>query len=417
MRARPPRWFLFAALLLLPAGYLSWYGICLLRFCRDRAEAEKSLAEYDFAAARGRLAECVQLWPRDPATRLLAAQAARRDGDLDGAEQQLDAYRTLCRGPTPEKQLEWTLIRAERGHVSEVVEYLISCLDTHHPASEQILEALMVGCVQVYQLDRGRFWLEELQKKAPKNPIGRLVRAQTMESLGNDSVALEGYRALVADYPKYAKARASLAALMLRLRSYEEAAAQYEELRRQQPEQAQHLLGLVRCKYQPGRTEEARPLIRQLEQQHADNSEALLVCGQFALSEERPADAERLLRRAVALAPNDQEAHEQLGVCLQQLDRLEEARQHLERAKQIEADKIRLEKVFESTVRTPVDPVPRQEAGQICLRIGQTAEGLRWLYGALEVAPDHKPTHAALADYFAAQGNVEQAERHRQLAR
>src|SRR5947209_5966264 len=120
MRGRLPRWVLLAALLLAPAAYLSWYGACLLRFRRDRAEAEGALAEYDFAAARARLAECVRLWPRDPAARLLAAQAARRDGDLDAAEQQLEAFRTLCRGPAAVRQLEWSLIRAQRGRVSEV---------------------------------------------------------------------------------------------------------------------------------------------------------------------------------------------------------------------------------------------------------------------------------------------------------
>src|SRR5207244_3770988 len=146
------------------------------------------------------------------------------------------------------------------------------------------------------------------------------------------------------------------------------------------------------------------------QERHADNSEALLVCGQFALGEQRPDDAERLLRRAVELAPNDHEVHYQLGVCLQQLDRPEEARQHVERAKQIEADLIRLEKVFEATVRAPADPDPRLEAGQICLRNGQVTEGLRWLYGALEAAPDHKQTHAALADFFASQGDAEKAE-------
>src|SRR5262249_24774407 len=194
------------------------------------------------------------------------------------------------------------------------------------------------------------------------------------------------------------------------------AAGQYEELHRQEPAQAQHLLCLVRCWDRLGRPEDARPLIRQLQEQHPDNSEALLVCGQFALAEQRPADAEPLLRRALELAPNAHEVPYQLGVCLQQLARPEEAWRHVERAKQIEDDLVRLEKVFEATVRTPADPEPRLEAGQICLRNGQVAEGLRWLFGALEAAPDHKPTHAGLADYFASQGDLEKAEHHRQLA-
>jgi Flp pilus assembly protein TadD len=417
MRGHFRRWLLLAALLLIPAGYLSWHGVCWLRFRRDRAEAEIALAQCDFARARGLLAECLRLWPHDPATRLLAARAARRDGDVDAAEKQLDAYRLATRGGGAEKTLEWAMIQAQRGRVREVVDYLISCLDAHHPASEQILEALALGSVQVYQLDRARFWLEELQEKAPQNPIGRLLRAQTMESLGKDTQALEVYRSLVADFPRYTKARSSLAALLLRMQDYEEAAGQYEELHRQEPGQAQPLLCLVRCWDRLGRSEDARPLIRQLQERHADNSEALLVCGQFALAEQRPAEAERLLRRAVELAPNDHEVHYQLGVCLQQLDRPEEARRHVERAKQIEDDLVRLEKVFEATVRTPADPDPRLEAGQICLRNGQVAEGLRWLYGALEAAPDHKPTHAVLADYFASQGDLEKAEHHRRLAR
>jgi Flp pilus assembly protein TadD len=416
MRGRFRRWLLLAALLI-PVGYLSWYGFCWLRFHRDRAEAERALAQYDFALARGRLAECLRLWPRDPATRLLAAQAARRDGDVDAAEQQLDAFRLATGGRGPERTLEWALIQAQRGRVREVVDYLISCLDAHHPASEQILEALALGSVQVYRIDWTRFWVDELLAKSPNNPIGRLLQAQTAESLGNDAQALEGYRALVTEYPRSLQARSSLAALLLRTHNYEEAAGHYEELHRQQPEQAQHLLCLVRCWDRLERSDEARPLIRQLEEQHPDNSEALLVCGQFAFGEHRLADAERLLRRAVELAPNDHEVHDQLGVCLQQLDRPEEARQHVERAQEIKADLIRLEKVFQSTVRAPADPAPRLEAGQICLRNGQVAEGLRWLYGALEAAPDDKPTHAALADFFASQGDAEKAEHHRQLAR
>src|SRR5262249_50636507 len=224
MHGRSRRWLLLAALLLLPVGYLSWYGFCWLRFRHDRAEAEKALAECDFVRARERLAMCLRLWPRDPATRLLAVCAARRDGDVDAAEQHLDAYRLATGGPGPGRTLEWAMIQAQRGRVREVVDYLISCLDAHHPASEQILEALALGSVQVYQLDRARFWLEELQEKAPQNPIGRLLRAQTLESLANDAQALEVYRSLVADYPRYARARSSLAALLLRTHDYEGAA-------------------------------------------------------------------------------------------------------------------------------------------------------------------------------------------------
>ena len=91
-RRRP--WLLLAALLLVLTAYPGWYGVCVLRYRRDRAAGERALADYDFAAARARLASCLRLWPSDPATRVLAAQAARRDGDLDAAEELLATVAT-----------------------------------------------------------------------------------------------------------------------------------------------------------------------------------------------------------------------------------------------------------------------------------------------------------------------------------
>jgi tetratricopeptide (TPR) repeat protein len=416
MRGRRRFWFLLAVLLLGLTLYGGWYGVRIFQFRSDRAEAEKALAVYDFATARVRLAACLRLWPTDRSTRLLAVQAARRDGDLAAAEELLEASQPLGVAATPERTLEWSLIQAQRGRVTEVQEFLFSCLDVHHPASEQILEALAWGCIRNYQLDRARFWVEELLAKAPNNPIGRLIRAQTAESLGRDDLALQGYRSLVADFPRYAAARSGLAAHLFRTQQYEAAAAEYAELQQQQPSQVHHTLSLARCWVRLERLEEARPLIRRLEERSPDNSDALLLCGQFALGEHRPKDAERLLLRAVLLAPNDPQVHFQLGICLQQLGQPEDARQHVERARQIEADMVRLEKVFTSTVHAPADPAPRLEAAQICLRNGQAEEGLRWLYGALEVAPACKPVHAALADYFASRGDPEQAAHHRRLS-
>jgi Flp pilus assembly protein TadD len=412
---RPGRALVAAGLLAL-AGWLAWYGLAVLRFRQERAAAEQALAAYDFAAARRHLAECRRLWPADRDACLLAARAARRDGDLDAAEERLTDFRRLG-GPTAAGTLEGDLLEAARGRVEAVTPDLLRELDAHHPASEEILEALAVGCVRVYRLDRARFWVEELLARFPRNPVGRLLRAETFETLGQRERALEEMRRLVADFPASPEARRQLAALLVQAQDYEGAAGGYEELLRLQPGRVEDLVGLTRCLMRLGRTEDARRRVQELQERAADNSEALLECGRFALADLRPADAEALLRRAAELAPDDHEVHQQLGVCLQQLDRPDEARAHLERSRQIEADLVRLERVFQAVLHAPADPAPRLEAGQICLRNGQEAEGLRWLVGALEVAPDHRPTHAALADYYAARGDAERAEYHRRLAR
>ncbi len=411
----PARATLSAAALVLLA-IAGWQGLRVLRFNGDKAAAEEALATYDFPEAQRRLASCLDLWPGDPAARLLAAQATRRDGRLDEAQEHLDRYQARVGAPTQEGALQGVLLQVQRGLVKEHVHILIDHIEIRHPASEQILEALAQGCVHVYRLDEASFWTKQLLDRFPKNPVGRLLDAQTNVTLRRRERALEIMRRLVEDYPGDYKARLYLAGLLFKENQYEEAAQHYRELHDRQPAEVTPLLGLVDVLFKLERFDEAGPLLRDLEEKHTGNSEALLECGRFALRQKRLADAESLLRRAVGLAPNDHEIHFELAVCLRQLGRTDESQRHLERFQQIEADMKSLEKAFQVIVKTPADPAPRLEAGRICLRNGQVSEGLRWLHGALELVP-HKPTHKVLADYYESVGDKVRAEHHRARAR
>ncbi len=412
----PFRSLLMASLLTI-GGYLFWQATPGARFRKAYAEAQRALSEYDFAAARGHLAECIRLRSDDPNVRLMAAQTARRDGDLEAADQLLGEYHQFFSDVTPEERLEWALQQAQVGKFANVLPFLMECLEVRHPSSERIFEALAMGCVHVYNLDLASFWVGEMLEKYPKNPIGRLIRLQIAETLGGRDVLLAPLRELVAEYPRFAKARRQLAELLFQMQQYDEAAKEFEALIGQMPGQPMTLLSLARCRIKAGRTNAAKDLLRQLQEQFPDNSEVLLECGRNALREDRFADAEGLLRRAIELAPNDHEGHLELGICLQQLGKTEESKRHIDKAKQIEADLARLEKAVEAMIKNPSDPEPRLLAGQICLRNGQVAEGLRWLNGALERKPDHKPTHRSLADFYESQGDSQQAELHRRKAR
>jgi Tfp pilus assembly protein PilF len=52
----------------------------------------------------------------------------------------------------------------------------------------------------------------------------------------------------------------------------------------------------------------------------------------------------------------------------------------------------------------------------IALRAGLPKEGLRWLLSALQVGPNHAPTHRALAAYYHETGSPILAARHRAIA-
>ncbi len=405
-----------SVLLLVAVGGLAWYAGRVVWAHLAVQGAEKAIARYDFPAARDRLRLAARLRPRKPAVWLLAAQAARRDGDLVEAKSHLARYEGLTGALTPEGHLEELLQRAQNGEIGRDAYDLTIRADADDPATEQILEALAVGDVHLYQFDRAGLLVHHLLTRFPKNPIGRLIRAQMDDVLGKRERAAAGCRELLADFPDNWKAKLLLAGLLFRAQQFAEAADLYEDLRRSRPGDLLPLLGLARCLDRMGRRDEARPLIRELEEKFADNSEAMLECGRFALTDDRASDAERFLRRANQLAPNDHEVHYQLGLCLERVGKTEEARGHFERFKQIEADLVRLDVLLKAVVNTPRDPAPRREMGVIYLRLGQAAEGLRWLQGALEVAPADKATHAVLADYFRGQGDETRASYHRQRA-
>jgi predicted Zn-dependent protease len=402
-----------AAILVVMAVVAGWYGLRVYRFLRDRSVAQEALARYDFPEARQRLASCLSLWPRDPLALLLATQAARREGLLEEAQDHLDRYRERVEKSTPEGALQGVLLLVQRGQVKEYVHTLIDYIEVRHPESEQILEALAQGCAHVYRLDEATFWTKQLLDRFPDNPTGRLLDAQTNETMRRRDRAIEIVRRLVEDYPQNDKARLYLAGLLVKTRKHDEAAEHFRELHRRQPSKIMPLLGLVRVLVTMEKEDEAKPFFEKLEQEHGDNSEALLEYARFALRQKRPGDAEPILRRALQLSPSDHEIHFELAVCLRQLDRPDESRKHVERHKEIQGDLMRLEKVFQAMVKAPSDPGPRLEAGQICMRNGQIAEGLRWLTGVLDLVPDHKPTHKILADHFESVGDRTRAEYHR----
>src|SRR5262245_14038913 len=111
-----------AVALLVLAG---WYGLRLLRFHRDLTAAREALSRYDFPEARHRLASCLATRPRDAGALLLAAQAARRDGLLDEAQEHLDRHWEQTGGPTPEGALQGALLQVQRGQVKGYVHALI----------------------------------------------------------------------------------------------------------------------------------------------------------------------------------------------------------------------------------------------------------------------------------------------------
>ena len=399
-------------------GIGSWYGVRALRFERARAAAESARAGFDFQKERAELQECLRLRPDNPPLLLLAASAARRDGDLADAERNLGRYRELTAGTTPEGLLQETLLRTVSGPLEKDVEYLIALADRRQPPHprEEIFEALTVGSNTIYQLERTRFWIEQLSKHYPRNAIGRLIRAQLDETLNKRESAEEECRRILADFPAFDRARLFLASMLGRRQKYYEAVEQFKSLRGRRPDDVAVLLGLVGCLERLGQTRRgAAPRTgtrRTVSGQqrgiasrrpHRDSRTALAGCR----APPRPSRQDRPLRL------RDPPGTRGVPLSTEPPGRGATARRAKPR------NRGRPCETRWSSGRGGQDASrsrAAREAGRICIKNGQSSEGLRWLVGALEFAPDHKPTHEALAEYYAARGDLARAKHHRALA-
>jgi predicted Zn-dependent protease len=196
--------------------------------------------------------------------------------------------------------------------------------------------------------------------------------------------------------------------------SYEEALPHLERIERERPGDADVQVRLARCHNILGRPEQARSLLDAVLQEHPDHGLALRTRGQFALADQQPDRAEGWLRQAAKLQPEDYQTQWLLFRALQQQSKEAEAKVQRQRAEQI---KDRAERMGELTSRRlteqPLDPALHYEMGILLLRSGQHAAGEGWLHSALNLDPNHRPSHSALADHYTRQGDTRRAAEHR----
>ncbi|HJZ56340.1 MAG TPA: tetratricopeptide repeat protein [Gemmataceae bacterium] len=308
------------------------------------AAARSAIERRDFATARRELDEHLTHNPRDSAAELLAAQTARRADDGPAADEHLRRYLEL--GGDPEQAaLEREMRRSQEGDVSSADSVLRFC-DEHpdHPAVPFMLEALARGLMKAGRLGRATKCLDRwlaLPLSPGDRAEGFFWRGQILESLNWSADAAEEYRRALAIDPAHAEARFRLAE---RLTEFDprEALAHYERLDRDTPGRPEVRLGLARCRRQLGDLDAAGQLLAPLLSERPNDPAVLTEAAVLALDRGRPADAEGLLRRAVALDPRHRDAHAQLARCYQELGREDEAREFREKSKRLEEDARRL---------------------------------------------------------------------------
>ena len=411
------RWLLLALLALLCGGGAFWAGPQLWAWYHLRA-AETALQRYHSAEASDHLRVCLQVWPSRPRVHLLAGRAARQSGDYDEAEQHLRACQRLEQTPSDDTSLEWALLHAAMGDMDRTEEdYLQSRLQKDPAQAPLISEALAEGYLRTYRIFDALACLNRWLEHEPDNPQALFQRGNVFLQVKSPQQAVPDYLRVVDLDPERTEARRRLALCLLDQGKYGEALPYLEEVRKRQPGDADVRVSIARCQNMVGEEQQARETLDAVLAEHPKHGLALRTRGQLALRSGQAGEAEKWLREAVRLLPDDYQASWSLYQALQAQHRDADAKAQLARAEQL---KERLERLAEISTRQmsarPHDPALHCELGTLLLGLGHRELGERWLLSALKQDGRYRPAHAALAEYYKTQGDTEKTEYHRQQA-
>jgi tetratricopeptide (TPR) repeat protein len=363
--------------------------------------------------ARRKLDFCLWVWPRSSAVHLLAARSARLRGDFADAEAHLNLCKKIEGGATKAIQVEFLLMRVQRGEEDEVAQELMLAAQDGYPEAALIYETLARAYMQYLRFGPAFSCLTLWIEVAPDDPEPLRWRAWVLERLNSITEAMNDYKRALKLDPTLVPVRLRLAELFLETSNPPEAFPLLDGLRKQFPDRADVMARMGQCKFLQGQAEEARQLLEAAVEQLPRDSAVLNTLAKLNLQEKQPAEAEKWLRRALKVDPTDTEAEFTLVATLQGQERWEEAKAALKQYQKDAATLRRVSKVLQQEAEKPsTDPDSLCEIGTMFLRTNERV-GLYWLQKALERDPGHQAAHKALAEYFESKGDTESAATHR----
>jgi Flp pilus assembly protein TadD len=376
--------------------------------------AKKEVDEYRIEEAREHLRFCLYFRPNSIPVNLLAARAARLDGEFDEAEKHLSKCLKLAKGSTDKIQVEYLLMRVQRGEEDEVAPELLQYVNSGYDESKLILETLAHAYMRNMRSGMAFTCLSMRIDLAPDDYQPYEWRGWVLEKLNDWGGAIKDYEKAVELNPDATTARLRLAELQLEHRSLPEAAANLELLARQFPDRADVKARLGQCRLDQGLADEARPLLEAAVKELPKDSSLLIHLSKLEMQSENWGEAERWLRRALEVDPTDLEARINLAGCLDHAGKRKEADAERERHRRDSAMLLRVSKILQTDAEHPSrDPDALHEVGSVFLMVNNTRVGLWWLNRALKLNPKHQATHKTLAEYYEKKGDKELAAQHR----
>ena len=386
---------------------------------RHHALAAEALAAEDLPAACEHLRSFLEARPDSAEGHFLLAQTLRRRGEYDEAKRHLDEAARLGWDRAAVRR-EASLARLQQEVRETSGRELIELVGAARPPDRPTLEALYRGDLAARNWDRAGLWLHLWLESYPDDWAPRLWQADLLAKFKKYDQARADYRRVLELRPDHPAALLGAGLVALDARAdYAEAEKYLGRLLALRPGHPEATLGLARCAFGRGDLAAARKGALEVLAAHPDDAGAALLLGQAEAEAGRDEEAERWLRQAEAGGADRGAVSYLLDQVLRRLGRPEEAQVYQRRFAEWRDAKVALERAIRAAEREPKNAPLQYEVGRLTLAAGEPDFAAQWFVRALKQDPKHRPSHAALADYYAGQPGrlaAEQADWHRRAA-
>ncbi|HZZ80315.1 MAG TPA: hypothetical protein VFE62_17520, partial [Gemmataceae bacterium] len=268
----------------------------------------------------------------------LAAQAARRCGELESADRHLVLAAKLG-VPRDAFIAEQNFLAIQTGDLSGAGPLMQLCEDRPESAETALaLEAIIEGSLKMLQLPLAKasieFWLKHRTRKFDQ-ARGLVWKGRLQMFAMNLPGAVADLRQAVELAPDYVPGRLMLVEALLR-DDPRQALPHLNWLNQRQPNDVEIRLQTARARRNLAEPEEAGKILDDILIAQPKNVAALIERGRVALDLNRPDDAKRWLLSAYEIAPNQRDVLLALSDCSRQMNLLDDAKRYRDQAQEIE---------------------------------------------------------------------------------
>ena len=297
--------------------------------------AEKAFAAKNYARADRALQWLVAIEPNDKRTRFLHARVLRQLERYREADAELDMAAALG-FPKDEGVREFGLLWAPKDFVQ--AEGALQKAARQNPGDVEVLQALTQGYMrQLRPRDTERYLTQWIEVR-PDDVQPRLERGRLYLDLREFNKSIADLSEAAKRNPAHYRAHLWLGLALLSDAKIAQAEPELRLCQQMRPDSAEPLVALAECAMERRDYLKARTLLGQALELDYSNLLALQDLGNLNLLEKRYDEAVNNFTQIVTVTPKNKQAHLKLGQALHFLGRTDEARQHEQRFRELDAE-------------------------------------------------------------------------------